>query len=84
MASDELGINDFDLSATFAIPFLGNPNTPLLVTPGFGLQLWEGPVSVALGAADRSGGRRFAAAKPTTAISIRPGNRKFRRHSAAI
>ncbi|MCC6126999.1 MAG: hypothetical protein IT426_18730 [Pirellulales bacterium] len=43
---NELGINDFDLSATFAIPFLGNPNTPLLVTPGFGLQLWEGPVSV--------------------------------------
>ncbi len=42
----ELGINDFDLSATFAIPFLGNPNTPLLVTPGFGLQLWDGPVSV--------------------------------------
>jgi hypothetical protein len=42
----ELGINDFDLSATFAIPLFGNPNTPLLVTPGFGLQLWEGPVSV--------------------------------------
>jgi hypothetical protein len=42
----ELGINDFDLSATFAIPIFGNPNTPLLVTPGFGLQLWEGPVSV--------------------------------------
>jgi hypothetical protein len=42
----ELGINDVDLSATFAIPLFGNPNTPLLVTPGFGLQLWEGPVSV--------------------------------------
>ena len=42
----QLGINDFDVSATFALPFLGNPNTPLLVTPGFGLQLWEGPVSV--------------------------------------
>jgi hypothetical protein len=42
----ELGINDLDFSATFAIPFLKNPNTPLLVTPGFGLQLWEGPVSV--------------------------------------
>jgi hypothetical protein len=42
----ELGINDFDVSATFAIPFLKNPNTPLLLTPGFGLQLWDGPVSV--------------------------------------
>jgi len=27
----ELGINDFDLSATFAIPIFGNPNTPLLI-----------------------------------------------------
>lgn len=43
---NELGINDVDLSATFAIPFFGNPNTPLLVTPGFGMQLWSGPVSV--------------------------------------
>jgi hypothetical protein len=43
----ELGINNIDLSATFAIPFLNNPNTPLLITPGFGMQLWEGPVSVA-------------------------------------
>jgi hypothetical protein len=42
----ELGINELDFSATFAIPFLRNPNTPLLITPGFGMQLWEGPVSV--------------------------------------
>jgi hypothetical protein len=43
---NQLGINDIDLTTTFAFPFLGNPNAPLLVTPGFGLQLWEGPVSV--------------------------------------
>jgi hypothetical protein len=43
----ELGLNDIDLSATFAIPFLSNPNTPLLITPGFDMQLWEGPISIA-------------------------------------
>ena len=42
-AEHELGLNDVDLSATFAIPFLYNTETPLLVTPGFGFQLWNGP-----------------------------------------
>ncbi|MEE9602115.1 MAG: hypothetical protein V3V75_02335 [Thermoguttaceae bacterium] len=39
----EFGINDIDVWATFAIPFLNNPETPLLITPGFDLQLWAGP-----------------------------------------
>ncbi len=42
---DELGLNDFQFYGTFAFPFLYNPETPLLVTPGFGLQLWSGPIS---------------------------------------
>jgi hypothetical protein len=40
---DEFGINDADLSATFAIPFLRNPRTPLLITPGFAGHWWNGP-----------------------------------------
>jgi hypothetical protein len=44
-ASKEFGVNDVDLSATFAIPFLCNPQTPLLVTPGFGFHFWNGPMS---------------------------------------
>jgi hypothetical protein len=42
-ASREFGINDVDLSATFAIPFLHNPKTPLLITPGFAVHYWSGP-----------------------------------------
>ena len=41
----ELGINDFELNAKFAIPFLHNAETPLLITPGFAVHYWEGPVS---------------------------------------
>jgi len=40
---DELGINDAGLNATFAIPLSANLDTPLLVTPGFGVHLWNGP-----------------------------------------
>lgn len=40
---EELGINDIGTSVTFALPFLYNAQTPLLVTPGFGLHLFEGP-----------------------------------------
>jgi len=43
-ASNELGLNEFDFSATFAVPFLYNTQTPLLITPGLGLHLWDGPV----------------------------------------
>ena len=41
----QLGINDFDMSASFAFPFLRSVQTPLVVTPGFALHLWDGPQS---------------------------------------
>jgi hypothetical protein len=41
--SDELGINDVELSATFAFPFFYNPDSPLYVTPGFAIHYWNGP-----------------------------------------
>lgn len=44
-ASNELGLDEVDLTAEFAIPFLRNPQTPLLVTPGFTFNFWNGPVS---------------------------------------
>ena len=43
----ELGINDVELSGTFAFPFFYNPDSPLHVTPGFAIHYWNGP-SVAL------------------------------------
>ncbi|MBI2826881.1 MAG: hypothetical protein HYX69_19575 [Planctomycetia bacterium] len=39
---NNLGINDEDISATFAIPVFRNP---FLVTPGFAVHLWDGPNS---------------------------------------
>jgi hypothetical protein len=44
--SQELGINDVELSGTFAFPIFFNSQTPLLITPGFAVHYWEGPVSV--------------------------------------
>jgi hypothetical protein len=43
-----VGINELDTTATFALPFFHNSpanvnRAPLLITPGFGLQLWDGP-----------------------------------------
>jgi hypothetical protein len=43
-------VNELDTSATFALPFFMNSpaninQAPLLITPGFGLQLWGGPES---------------------------------------
>lgn len=48
LASDE-GLNDFEVSraefaATFAIPVMHNIESPLLVTPGFAFNWFEGPV----------------------------------------
>jgi hypothetical protein len=43
---EELGINDVELSVTFAIPMFYNSATPLLITPGFGVQYWNGPLSL--------------------------------------
>jgi hypothetical protein len=42
---NELGIDDLDLSVTFAMPFLEGPKAPLLITPGFTFHFWNGPVS---------------------------------------
>jgi hypothetical protein len=42
---EELGINDVELSATFAFPLFKNAATPLLITPGFAVHYWEGPLS---------------------------------------
>ena len=43
-----VGVNELDTTATFAVPFFHNSqanlnHAPLLITPGFGLQLWDGP-----------------------------------------
>lgn len=43
--TNELGINDADMSATFAIPFFMTQQAPLLITPGFAFHLWDGPQS---------------------------------------
>jgi len=39
----ELGVSDVELAATFAFPFFYNPDSPLLVTPGFAVHYWNGP-----------------------------------------
>jgi hypothetical protein len=41
--TNNVGFNDFELSGTFYIPFLFNPQAPLLVTPGFALHTVNGP-----------------------------------------
>lgn len=41
---DDFGINDLELSASFAFPFLYNAS-PAVVTPGFAVHYWSGPDS---------------------------------------
>lgn len=41
-----LGVQEVITTATFAVPCLGNQQTPLLITPGFGLHIFDGPVSI--------------------------------------
>jgi hypothetical protein len=41
--SRDLGINSTEVSATFDIPLFNMPDH-FLVTPGFGLHLWDGPI----------------------------------------
>lgn len=43
-AVDELEINRTELTTTFGIPIFYNPDTPLLITPGFAFNWLEGPV----------------------------------------
>jgi hypothetical protein len=52
-----VGVNELDTTATFALPFFHNSpanlnHAPLLITPGFGLQLWDGPETTATMNAD--------------------------------
>ncbi len=43
----QLEINRTELAATFGLPIFYNPNTPLLITPGFAFNWLSGPASVA-------------------------------------
>jgi hypothetical protein len=40
----QLGINDIETAVSFNVP-LRSPETPLVITPGFALHLWDGPHS---------------------------------------
>lgn len=51
MGSESLGVNDVETSATFAIPFF-RTSAPFLVTPGFGIHFFQGPVTEAPAFAD--------------------------------
>ena len=42
---DKLEINRTEIAATFGVPIFYNPNTPLLITPGFAFNWLEGPSS---------------------------------------
>ena len=55
-----VGVNELDTTATFALPFFHNSpanlnHAPLLITPGFGLQLWDGPQTTPSMTADLPG-----------------------------
>jgi hypothetical protein len=52
-----VGVNELDTTATFAVPFFHSSpvnlnHAPLLITPGFGLQLWDGPQTTSTMLAD--------------------------------
>ncbi len=50
---DDLAINRSEAAVTFGLPIFYNPDTPLLLTPGFAANWFEGPVtSAANGMAD--------------------------------
>ena len=40
---DELAWNRLEMAATFGVPIFRNPDTPLLITPGFAFNWLEGP-----------------------------------------
>lgn len=54
-AGRDLDQGDVDLWATFALRIFPNPNHPLLVSPGFGFHLWDGPAAPEAGDADLPG-----------------------------
>ncbi len=41
----DFDVNTVELNATFAIPFLYNTESPLLITPGFAVNYFEGPTT---------------------------------------
>jgi hypothetical protein len=45
--TEGFGSNDSEIDATFAFPVFQNPQTPVLVTPGFAVHMWDGPFSAA-------------------------------------
>ena len=54
-STSQLGINDIDFKATFALPmplFQQPQEPPLLITPGFAWHYWDGPSSNAAGNPD--------------------------------
>ena len=44
--SDGMGLNRTELAATFGVPIFYNPNTPLLISPGFAFNWLDGPVTI--------------------------------------
>jgi hypothetical protein len=48
----DFGLNRVELASTFAFPMFYNIETPLLVTPGFAFNFFEGPVSSGPGTPD--------------------------------
>ncbi|HEX6962411.1 MAG TPA: hypothetical protein VF175_11125 [Lacipirellula sp.] len=43
--ADQLQIDRTELAATFGVPIFYNPDTPLLITPGFAFNWFEGPLT---------------------------------------
>lgn len=48
--ADDLSINRTELAATFGIPIFYNPDTPLLITPGFAFNWLQGPYTAPVAA----------------------------------
>lgn len=44
MGDRGLGVNDVETNVTFAVPFF-QVQSPLMVTPGFAIHFWQGPVT---------------------------------------
>jgi hypothetical protein len=44
---EDLEINRTEMAATFGVPIFYNPNTPVLITPGFAFNWLEGPIGPA-------------------------------------
>lgn len=47
-----LGVNSMEIYGTFTLPFFFNTEHPLLLTPGFAIHYWDGPVTLAPNPAD--------------------------------